>query len=386
MNTDWREVWALYAAGLTAACQLGKVAVAAVQVGGDLGLSLTELGWAMSLVNLLGVALGTLAGAWADRIGGRRALLAGLAAMAAAGLAQAFAANGTALLAARTVEGVGYLVVVVTAPTLIARRAAPADLPLALALWGTFVPAGLALVALLAGVLAEPLGWRGLFALDALLPVAAAVAVLAVVAPAAPLATPRAGLAIYRAPGPVWAALAFCCFTACFQGFLGFLPTRLVADKGLALPDAALVTGLAAATAALGTLAAGGLMKRGVGAPTIGTAGLLVPALASAAVFGAGGSGAAVAGAFVFMAVGGLVPAAVFAGLPRLAGPALIGPANGLVVQTGNLGSLIGPPLVASWAGPLGWSWTPLLMVAVSLAGAAMLIVAYGRRGAAEAA
>jgi MFS family permease len=46
--------------------------------------------------------------------------------------------------------------------------------------------------------------------------------------------------------------------------------------------------------------------------------------------------------------------------------PRAIGPINGLVAQTGSLGSLAGPPLLALWVEHFGWksAGTPLLVIA----------------------
>ncbi|HEV7372428.1 MFS transporter [Arenibaculum sp.] len=383
MRTDWREIWALYAAGVTAAYQFGKVAVVAGELRAELGLTLAGIGWAVSLVNLLGVGLGAAAGAWADRIGTRRALVLGLAATALAGAAQAAAPDAALLLAARAVEGLGYLVVVVAAPTLIARRAADGDRVAALALWATFVPVGFALANALSGLLAGPLGWRGLFLLDAALPAAAAAGVLLAVAGTPPAAVRVPGTAIYREPGPVWLGLGFCCYTLGLQAFLAFLPVRLVEAEGLDLAVAGTVAGSAAAASVAGTVAAGALMARGLGLPALAAAGLLGSALASAAVHLPAGAPAAVVGAVAFMIMAGLVPAVVFAGLPRVAAPAAIGPANGLIVQTGNLGSLLGPPAVAAWVGVLGWERAPLFLAILAGLGTACLAKAFQARHAA---
>lgn len=375
-TTDWRQVWALYVAGVAASCQYGKVAAVAGPVAADLGLSDQGIGWAMSLVNLLGVVFGASAGAWTERAGGRRVLLGGLALTCLAGAAQAAAPDGTMLLAARTAEGLGFLVVIVAAPTLIAFAAAPKDRPLALSLWGTFIPAGFGLAAVLSGLTAGMLGWRALFALCAVLPAAAALAVRLLVPPIPRRPAEGSGLAVLRARGAVLLALGFGCFTLIFQAFYGFLPIRLVADRGLDLAQAGLAAGLASAASAAGTLLAGVAMARGAGSTALALAGFALAALAAPAAYGPGPAGTAIAAAFVFMTVSGFLPAVVFSGLPRVA-PSLIGPANGLVVQAGNLGSLLGPPAAAAFAGVAGWPAVPWLLGATALAGAAGLALAF---------
>ena len=79
----------------------------------------------------------------------------------------------------------------------------------------------------------------------------------------------------------------------------------------------------------------------------------------------------AVAAFAASFAVGGLVPAAVFASVPLIAPDSrAIGPINGLVAQAGSLGSLAGPPLLGVWIGWTGWPLAPALLLAIAAFGA----------------
>jgi len=72
-----------------------------------------------------------------------------------------------------------------------------------------------------------------------------------------------------------------------------------------------------------------------------------------------------VALAFVFSLTGGLLPAAVLAGVPAMVkSPAQISTANGVVVQGINCGSLAGPPVMAAAVGFFGgWQGVNWLMI-----------------------
>ena len=81
--------------------------------------------------------------------------------------------------------------------------------------------------------------------------------------------------------------------------------------------------------------------------------------------------------ALVFSTVGGLIPGAVFGGVPRHAPRReLVGVANGLVVQMTNIGSLLGPPITGMLVMQGGWpfaAWyTVGAMTGVVLAAAAL--------------
>ena len=103
-------------------------------------------------------------GLLAHRLGLRRTLRWGVGLLALAGLGGAWAQGATGLIGWRLLEAAGYLGVIVTAPVLIAHHAGIAGARvqgLALTLWSTFVPVGLALGAWASAGAAGTLGWRG---------------------------------------------------------------------------------------------------------------------------------------------------------------------------------------------------------------------------------
>ena len=173
MTTSWSRIALLYAIGVLAAGQLGVVPPLVPELQRDLGLSLAGAGTAVSVITLVGAVLGLPAGGWSQRIGHARALAIGLAIMAVAAALCAAANDAATLLAGRTLAGIGYLLVVVAGPSLMAATAEPRHQPMTLSLWGTFVPTGIALAGLVAAGFADR-GWRTIFAVDLVLLAAAA--------------------------------------------------------------------------------------------------------------------------------------------------------------------------------------------------------------------
>jgi MFS family permease len=379
----------VYGTGVLAAAALGKVAPAVSLLRADLGLSLGGAGWLISAITVVPALLGTPAGLWVRRRGGRRALLAGLAILAVTGVAGAGAPGVGWMLAARVVEGVGFLLVVVAAPTLLVQMAAREDQPAVLALWGTGIPVGLAASAAAGGALA-PLGWRLWLTVPSVLAVPAAVASALLVppdsppagaAPGRPAGGARLRLADLRAPALL--AGGFCAAVVIGGAVLGMLPAFLEEERRAGVAAGGTATALVALCSVLGSLLAGWLLGRGVGLRALAATGLLMP-LASWPVVWAGGSfGGSVLAAAALMAANGVVVAGVFAAVPRVAAaPDHLAVVNGLVAQLGSVGSVLGPPLFAWAAVAAGWRVLPPLVAAFTVLGLVLLLLAEARAAA----
>ncbi|WP_376097998.1 CynX/NimT family MFS transporter [Roseomonas sp. CCTCC AB2023176] len=358
---------------MAAALQVGKVAPVLLPVAAEFGVGLAGAAGLMSVFAAFAAVLGLLAGSVAARAGLHHALLGGLGAMTAAGLVAAVAPGIGLLYAARFVEGAGFLAVSVTAPALVAQRAVGRDRGLAMAAWSTFMPTGTALGLAMAPVV-EGFGWRTAWGVAAMLPMVAGVAVASLVArDAAPRAPGRVAVplrALIRARLPLRVALCFAAYTVLWVGLIGFLPSRLVQVGGLSLSLAGFAGAAASAANIVGNLSAGWAMRRGHAPGGLATAAVVVLTACSMAAFLLPAWWSASA-ALVACGVGGMVPASLFAMVPRsVPDAALTAPALGLVVQCNNIGNTLGPLLIAFAAG-FGWAavTAPLL-----LAGAAFLL------------
>jgi len=337
----------------------------------DLGLSLAVAGTVVSVITLVGAVLGLPAGGWSQRIGHARALAIGLAIMAVGAALCAAASDATTLLAGRTLAGIGYLLVVVAGPSLMAMTAEPRHQPIALSLWGTFVPTGIALAGLVTAAFADA-GWRTIFAVDLVL-LAGAVVVAVVAVPndrSAGRDDPKPPAGTLTSSLPL--AFAFFCFALLFLAVAGLLPAWLVDHRGLAAADAGRIAAIATAFGIPGSLLAGSLMRIGISPGRLAAVGLLGSTVLATLCFTVLPLPIAVVGFALSFAIGGLVPAATFASVPLVAANArAIGPINGLVAQAGSLGSLAGPPLLAVWVDWTSWPFAPLLLLTIAVLGAA---------------
>lgn len=373
MTTSWGRIALLYGIGVLAAAQLGIVPPLVPALQGDLGLSLAAAGMILSIVTLVGAVFGLLAGGWSERIGHAPALRIGLLIMATAAALCAASDDATALLTARGLAGVGYLLVAVAAPSLMAITAEPRHHPFVLSLWGTFVPTGIALGGIAAASFTDHAGWRTIFAVDVILVAFALIVALAAIPDirAQQHTGRRASIEPLRAATPL--AAAFFCFALLFLALAGLSPTYLVEDRGLPAADAGRIVGIATAFGIAGSLLAGWMMRRGASPGRLVAVGLVASTVLAALSFSAAAPvPLVVAGFAVSFAIGGLVPAAAFASVPLVAADMrAIGPINGLLAQAGSLGSLAGPPLLALWVGWFGWSLAPVMLLAIAAIGTA---------------
>ncbi len=172
-GTRWNTILFAVVAGYIAALHVGKLPPAMPIVRAELGLSPVVGGWLVSAFAVTGLALGMVAGSVADTIGHRRLTLIGLGALAVGSFAGSLAETGPSLLASRLVEGLGFLAVAVAvaAPSMVAHAAHAGDRALALGVWSTNVPAGVALMIVVSPLLLGGSGWRGLWQVTALVTV-----------------------------------------------------------------------------------------------------------------------------------------------------------------------------------------------------------------------
>ncbi|MGG5809664.1 MFS transporter [Falsiroseomonas sp. CW058] len=370
--TDWPAVWAMLLAGIAGAAQIGKVPAAMTTIGAEFGLGLSGAALLVSLFALLAGLGGLAIGLGAARIGPRRALLGGIGIGAAAAFAAALAPSTPPLLLARIAEGAGFLLLTVAAPALISAATAGRDRSLAMGLWGTYMPLGVALGLVTAPVV-EAFGWRSAWLALAALLGATLLLCWRLVPDAEPDTTTRPSMraqlsALRAARRPMRVAAAFAAYNVMYLGIAAFLPARLE-HLGAGTGAAGAAAALAALANAAGNLVSGLLMQRGAAPERLVLAGAACMSVLAAGVYIVPHPAAAVLLAIAACGVGGLLPAACFALVPRAVPvPALVAPAVGLVIQGNNLAQLLVPPALGALATVAWWMVAPPLLVCGLLA------------------
>jgi MFS family permease len=373
--TNWRAVWAVFAGGLVAGAYMTKVAPALPAMRAELDLTLIEAGFIATTFSVMGMLVGVLAGVVCDRFGHKQLALGGLAVMAAGGALGAAAGSFDAVLLARFLEGVGFILFVVPAPTLMTAAAAtPRDRAKALGIWSAYMPTGGSIALVAAPWLIAAWGWRGLWVALAVAAGAAALLFARLVPRSRPaqLSSLRLVLESLTRANLAMAAL-FACYVAQWTSIMIWLPTFLVDEHGASTAAAALATALMVAVNAPGNLAGGWLLARGLPRGT-----LVIAASIAAAVCEIGMLASSLSGALRYSLVlafslsSGVIPASIFAGLPVHAKTrSHIATGNGIALQGSNLGQFFGPIALAWIASRFGgWQATLWAMLAFAAGGA----------------
>ncbi len=368
------------AAGIVAAMHVGKVAPAIPVLQAQLGLTLVQAGWLLSLSQMAGMLTAVLIGMVADGIGLRRSLLTGLTLLGLLSLLTGLATSAPQLLVMRAIEGAAILMVIVPAPALLRTLVDPARLSSAMGFWGTFMPTGTAAALLLGPLLMAHAGWATWWTTLGGL----ALLMAAVLAWGIPRGASRAFqldsrrlITVWRTP-QVWrVALAFACYSGQWLVVIGFLPT-LLQSGGTSAGAAGTLAAIASAANIAGNLMGGHLLQRGLPSQKVLTIGFVAMGIGAFGVFATPPTtlvAIKLAAALVFSGIGGMIPATLFSLAVKAApGDGTTSTALGWTTQMSMLGQFCMPPVVAALAAAYGgWGLSWLLTGGLCLVGVALV-------------
>lgn len=374
-------------AGVVAALHIGKVPPALPALRDGLGMSLMEAGFLLSLTQLAGMVAGVFIGLAADSWGLRRSILLGHGLLAFASLGAVVTGSALGLLGWRAVEGVGVLLVVLPAPSLIRQLVPPAQLAPRLGLWGAYMPTGAALALLLGPwVLLDhswQTWWRLLAALSALMLVWAWQAIPAPADASAPHTdadTRPAPMSPWQRlrdtlthAGPWGVAGCFALYSSQWLAVIGFLPS-VYAQAGVSGAVAGVLTACVCAANIIGNVMAGHWLHRGWTARRLLALGFLSMGVCAWLTFSTTTDGQPLlrfVSVLCFSALGGVLPGTLFSLAVRVApSEHTVSTTVGWMQQCSSTGQFLGPPLVA-WVAQhaQGWHMTWTLTASASLLG-----------------
>lgn len=380
-QTRFGVIFGLWAAGLGAAAQFGKVAVSFSMLADVYGTGGAALGFVVSLVGLVGILFGVTAGLIVAQVGYRRSLIAALVLGAVASAYQATLPSLPFLLASRAIEGASHLAIVVAVPTLIAQLSAPRHRGLTLSLWSTFFGVAFAILVWFGLPLARAFGVSTLFAAHGLYMAVMAMIVLALLPQ--DFVTPerkslklndivQTHLRIYRSPYLSAPGLGWVCYAGAFVAILTIMPTFMEPSSRALIIAGMPLAGIAS------SMTLGVWLLRRIEAYRIIQIGFAGSLALSLALWTAPDQVWAYFGLAMFM---GLIQGASFASVPQLNSDAQAQvQANGAIAQMGNLGTTTGTPLLAALVGYAGINGFLIFTTALFLAGIGVHGVMAGQR------
>jgi EmrB/QacA subfamily drug resistance transporter len=207
----WLALALLASAQLMLVLDVTVVNVAPPSIGTALHLDRSELPWVMTIYTMFFGGLMLLGGRIADLLGSRRPTLAGLAMFIASSLLCALSHGPAMLLAGRSLQGISAALLSPAALGTVMRLFTGTARGKALGVWTALAGAGVALGAIVGGVLTSEAGWRRVFAINVPIGIALLVAIPLIVPaqtqpgasqrgldiPGAVLVTAGTGAAIY---------------------------------------------------------------------------------------------------------------------------------------------------------------------------------------------
>jgi len=355
---------------------IGKLPAAIPVLIDELRIDLFWAGLTVAAFSLLTGISGLVMGTLADRFGHDRAAFAGLGCAALGALLGTFSGQIGWLLASRILEGLGYILAAVSLPSLMSAASNAHDRPLALGLWGAFLPAGTSSMLLVSPLLITSVGWRGLWAVSALL-TAVWLVVLIMAFRDRPVPTREAApisdsfrLVAHR--GPLLLFGCFIAYSAQFMAVTSFLPKLFIDEYQVTVTTAASLGALVITGNILGNIAGGWLLRHGLRnrillAVAAGGMGLFSLVVYS----GIFPLPVRTLAALLFTFVGGLIPGVGIASAPRyIDRPSQMASMMGFLIQAAGIGQVVGPVLLAATVSSYGgWSAAPLFTVTAATVG-----------------
>ncbi|MBT4018477.1 MAG: MFS transporter [Alphaproteobacteria bacterium] len=382
-ETRWPIVIVAVLAGVVGALQVGKAPPVLDLLVTEFDLSLPVAGWVLSTVSLTGALTGLLAGGVSDRIGHRRTILFAMLFVIAGCLLGANAHDVTTLLTSRFLEGVGFVGIVVSIPSILMRVSAPNDQRLVFGIWAAYMPFGMAAMMAATPALLTLTDWRGIWLVNAVATGALLGLFMYMTRSLPRRVKGQKGLNILTAmfrvlarPGPWLLAACFMAYAGQWAAMMSWLPAFLGDVSGNNMATAAWLTALVVFVNVPGNLLGSWLLQRGYTRWHLVAFGSLCMAIFGYGVFAEGiNDSFRIVLAIAFSFFGGLLPTTLLSGsVLHSPTPDLTATTNGVIINGANTGMLLGPPALGALVGLVGgWQATG---VAIAIGGSLALIFA----------
>jgi len=371
-----KDLW-IIAAGFVAAMHVGKLPPAVPVLQAELGISLVQAGFLLSVVQVAGMCMALVLGSYTAKIGLKCCVLLGLSLLAFASFTGGFVQAFPGLLALRVVEGFGFLLITLSGPAFIRQLVPVEQLQAKMGLWSAYMGGGMGIGLLCTPFLINSIGWQGVWMCFGGLSFALAAVIYRVI-PAVKTHTQSVAifdlikLTLKHPPAWILAAI-FGVYAGQWLSQVGFLPS-IYQQNQISLAVAGALTAIVAIANAVGTFVCGLLLHRGFRPQTLVQTGFTTLMVCALSFY--------LLREFLpfilqfilvlsFSLFGGLVAAVVFSQVLNFsAKPIAITTTIGLVLQFSATSQFLLPPLIASIVlATGGWICVGILMASLSLIG-----------------
>jgi predicted MFS family arabinose efflux permease len=369
-------VGAIYLAGVAAAMNHNLVPPVAPVLVLSLGVSLTSVGWLVSVGGIVGLILALPSGLILHRLGLRHTALLALGLVVVGAGMGAMTTDFVVLLTSRVFVGAGVVLMSVTVPASVAVSFPEESRGVPMGLASTWMSVGILVAFNGAPTLERMVGWQQVWWAAAALALAAAAVCAAFLK-----ATPRAhagelddnerGLRAFVARPNIWLlAITFMCLTIAMVSILTYYPTFLVQERGYDLGVASSLTSVSMAAGLVSMPVAGFASDRLGTRKVILIASMLVMAALMLLPFRIVDAWQILALLVGLGLASGAVGAMTFAAAPEvMASPRLAAAGMSVITLGQYAGFFVGPALFGWVVETLGWDSAALFMVPIVLLG-----------------
>ncbi|MGX9940622.1 MFS transporter [Acinetobacter pseudolwoffii] len=391
-----RDLWIILA-GYLAAIHVGKLSAVIPILQQDLGLSFTQAGFSLSLVQGAGMLFALCIGALSEKVGLKRCLILALIILGLSSMAGLWIQHVAALYFFRFTEGIGFLTISLCAPAILKRISRAETLNFKMGLWSSYMGVGVSLAVFTIPMLLEYLSWQSIWAILGSLCLLIAVMIkrylyLEAVTPVQPN-RPQAGTentsfwqiikVTLTHPPILCLAIIFACYTSQWITVTGFLPTLYV-EHGIDLKVAGALVSMVVLANLGGTFGAGMLLQGGWKPKTLLSTGFIAMLCSSLLTFAASSwllFELQFVSAVLFSLIGGMIPTTIFAITLRYAPRANAAAASvGLVLQVSACAQFFVPPLSAALVSTTQqWAHIATVTACLSISGILMTLLLFKR-------
>lgn len=389
-----RDLWIILA-GYLAAIHVGKLSAVIPILQQDLGLSFTQAGFSLSLVQGAGMLFALCIGALSEKVGLKRCLILALIILGLSSMAGLWIQHVAALYFFRFTEGIGFLTISLCAPAILKRISRAETLNFKMGLWSSYMGVGVSLAVFTIPMLLEYLSWQSIWAILGSLCLLIAVMIkrylyIEAVTPVQPN-RPQAGTentsfwqiikVTLTHPPILCLAIIFACYTSQWITVTGFLPTLYV-EHGIDLKVAGALVSMVVLANLGGTFGAGMLLQGGWKPKTLLSTGFIAMLCSSLLTFAASSwlsFELQFVSAVLFSLIGGMIPTTIFAITLRYAPRANAAAASvGLVLQVSACAQFFVPPLSAALVSTTQqWAHIATVTACLSILGILMTLLLF---------